>query len=492
MFFGFLKRVLIARFYTPGDYGYFNLYMTVLAIFATFGAFGLRSGIQRNISYYLGKDEEKKVSSIIGWGLSISIIVGIGSGAILYLFSPYIAPFFSDNPDLVYYFRLAGLAVPFSVLVTVLTSVFRGFQRTKEKIIFHRLGQSTLLLAFIIIIGGLAYSFDTIIIGAFASTAITSIFFIFYYFKIVKTELNLEKKLGFQKGLGKKLILFSLPLVLVDMMMRVMGWADTILIGYFSTEEAVGFYNAARPLTSFISIGLSVTLFIYSPLAAKFYAQEKFKENEVIYSALTKWICFLTLPIALVLIIFPEVVIKTSFGGDYLPGMIPLQILAIAYFVNNLMGPNGATLTAYGKTKFLMYATSGAAALNVLLNMLLIPIYGIIGAAAATGLSLIGMNTIRVLKLNKLAGIHSLKSNTLKPISTTATICLMSGIAIKRIIPINLYIVGGFFIGFFVIFFLSMILTRSISNEDIKVLLLVEKKLGIDLSKIKTLLKKFI
>jgi len=492
MLFSFLSRVVITRFYTPSDYGMFNLYFTILSIFTAIGSIGLKNGIQRNISFYLGKDEKEKVPAIIGWGLVIGLAGGMIFAIGLFLFSDLIASLFSDDPRLGYYFKIAAMAVPSFVITTAMVSVFRGFQRTKERILFFNLGRNILILGFVIVIGLLALPFHTVILSVSISIILLSIIFFIYYLKNKKELLGIKRAFKWDIKTGKKLLIFSLPLLLVDILYRVMGWADTMIIGYFLAEDFVGFYNVARPLSNFISQGLVITTFIYSPLVAMLYAQDKFKENETIYIIITKWVSFLMLPLALVFIFFPEIVIINSFGEGYTAAKTPLQILSIIYFIKILMGPNGSTLTAYGKTRFLMYATLAAASLNVLLNLYLIPLYGITGAATATGVSIIGMNSVRVWKVNKISNIHSLKSKNLKPILISIVISTMLSLILKRMISVNFYISSMMFIIYLIIIFLSMILTKSITKEDIKVLLLVEKRIGIDMTKIKRVLDKFI
>lgn len=492
MIFGLLKRVLIARFYTPADYGLFNLYFTILIIFASIGAIGLKNGLQRNIAFYMGKDKKEKVPAIIGWGLLISIAGGILFGATLYLFADQIAALFSDDPTLGYYFELAALAVPFYVVTLAFISIFRGFQRTKERVLFSNMGRNALIFIFIVFIGFLGLSFDTIILSVSIAVIIVAIFFFLYYLNVRKSALGLERAFRFDLTVGKKLLLFSLPLLLVDIMYKVMGWADTMMIGYFMMEDSVGYYEAAKPISKLITSGLSVALFIYSPLAASLYARDKIKENRVIFTALTKWLCFGTLPIAMVFIFYPRWVLRFLFGGEYLPAVIPLQILAVVYFTLTMMGPNGATLTSYGKTKFLMYATGGAAALNVILNGVLIPSYGIIGAAAATGISLISVNLIRVKKLKDISGVHPLRPEVLKPTALSILVSVLLALGLRYLLPVSIIVVAISGLSFYAIFLSSMVLTKSLSKNDIRLLLLVEKKLGLDLSRIKSFLRRFV
>jgi len=328
-------------------------------------------------------------------------------------------------------------------------------------------------------------------LGVSIAIIFLSIVFFFYYLKNRKDILGIKKAFKWDIGIGKKLLLFSLPLLLVDISYRVMGWADTMMIGYFMLEDFVGYYQAAKPLSLFIGIGLSVTLFIYSPIAANLYAKGKVKENQVIFTVITKWICFGTLPIALTFFFYPRWVLNI-FGAEYTAAIIPLQILTVMYFINNFLGPNGATLTAYGETRFLMYATGGAALLNVIMNGLFIPYYGIIGAATATGLSITSINIIRVKKLKDISGIHPIRLQIMKPLFLSIVLSFIFAYLIRYIIPINMVLVGINTVIFYGLFFLSIIATKSIANDDIKLLLLLEKKIGLDMSRLKGFLKKFI
>ncbi len=491
IFFNFVARVLIARFYTPEDYGLFNLFFTVLSIFAGIGLLGLGAGISRFIGYYKGSGEKHNIKAVEVWGLLIGAVSGISFGILLFFIAPWISPLFSEKNVFVDYIRIAAVTLPFYVILSLLISVFRGHQRTKERILFYDLGRNVFFLIFSLIAGILAFPFIGVIWSMFAATALMSLSFFAYYLKKQKSLLKNVGSFSFAPSIGKKILLFSLPLVLVGIMYQVMGWADTLMIGYFLTESSVGFYNVARPLSTFISTGLVITIFIYSPLVAGLYAQKKFKENDIIFTVLTKWICFLTLPLAMVLFFYSNEVISRSFGVEYIQAAIPLQILAVAYFVNNFMGPNGSTLTAYGKTKFLMYTTSLAAGLNIIMNIILIPIYGIIGAAIATGVSLILINIIRTYKLYLISGIHPLKLNNIKPVISTAFFGSIFVLALT-ITPLSKTFQAILaFVILTLLFLLLLFVTRSVSQQDVKLLVLIEKKIGINLSFLKRIFKRF-
>ena len=254
IFFNFVGRVVIARFYTPDDYGLFNLFFTVLSIFAGIGILGLGTGISRFIGYYAGSGEKHKIKAAEGWGLLIGAVSGISFGILLFFIAPWISPLFSEKYVFVDYIRIAAFTLPFYVMLSSLISVFRGHQHTKERILFYDLGRNVLFLIFTFFVGILAFPFIGVIWSMFAATVIVSLSFFVYYLRKQKSLLKNVGSFSFIPSIGKKILIFSLPLVLVGIMYQVMGWADTLMIGYFLTGSAVGYYNVARPLATFISI----------------------------------------------------------------------------------------------------------------------------------------------------------------------------------------------------------------------------------------------
>ncbi|MFO8109071.1 MAG: flippase [Thermoplasmata archaeon] len=490
IFFNFLARIVIARFYTPDHYGQFNLFLTFLTIFAYIGMLGLTNGISRFIGYYTGTGEAKKIKEVEGWGLLLGAMSGIFFGAFLFLTAPLLAPLFSDDALFVDYLRIAAVTIPFYVILRSILSIFRGHQRTKENILFYSFGRNTAFLSLTVLVGIFSLPLIGVMWSMFTAVVLMAVISYLYYLKNQKSLLSSSGSFSFTPSIGKKILLFSLPLVLVDLMHQVMGWADTLMIGIYLTEDAVGFYNVAKPLSVFISAGLSITIFIYTPLVSGLYARKKFQENHVIFSVLTKWVCFLTLPFAMILFLYSKEIIFI-FGSEYLPAIIPLQILVIFYFINNLMGPNGATLTAYGKTKFLMYATCLAAGMNIGLNILLIPIYGIIGAAVATGISVLSANIARSYKLYSLSGVHSFGPNNIKPVvSTVITGTLF--VMFLKITPIPGVIqVPLAFLSLTFLYLLTASVTRSISKQDMELLMLIEDKTGVKLTFLRRLLNRF-
>lgn len=492
IFFNFIARIVIARFYTPDDYGLFNLFFSILSILVAVAVLGLGTGMPRFIGYYTGTEEKDKIKAVEGWGLLIGIVSGFVFSTLLFFLAPWVAPIFSKENIFIDYLRIAAITLPFFVLLNSLITIFRGHQHTKERILFYDFGMNITFLIFSLFVGIFSLPFIGVIWSMFVAISAMSMLLLVYYLKKQKSLLKNVYSFTFNPSLGKTILIFSLPLLLVDILKQLMGWTSTLMIGSFLTAQSVGFYEVARPLSMLISTGLNVNSFIYAPLVATLYSQHKVNENREIYSILTKWICFVSLPLAMVLFFFSDVIITTLFGVDYLSAGIPLKILSIIFFIDTMTGPDGYTLTAYGKTKFLMYATALAVIILILLNLYLIPKYGIIGAAIATGFSVIIINIVRITKLYKISGIHSLRSENLKPIFSTLFFGSIIAISLSYVPIPKIYSAIITFVLLSILYLIMMLFTHSVSKQDINILKLIEKKFGVNLSSVEKLFTRFV
>lgn len=491
MLFIFITRIVIARYYSMEQYGLFSLFYIILTIAASISTLGLGDGLSRYIAYYKGKGKNNDVRSLIRWGFIFSIISSIIISAFLYLTADFITPYLVDDTRFSFYLKIVALTTPFFVIARILITIYRGIERAKEKIIFTSILKPTLILVFVSVVGIMTLPFDYVIIAISISYISASLAFFLYFITTKKRFFGSKTKEKLTPDLGKKLLLFSLPLLLVSIMTNVMHFTDTVMLAFFKTEIDVGIYNAAKPLSHLVSTGLLISLFIYQPIASRLFAINRKKEIDVIYTSLTKWVCFFSFPIAMCFIIFPTTVI-TIYGSDYVLAASTLQVLASVYLIQSFFGPNHTTLIAYGRSKFVMYANIIAAATNVLMNLILIPIYGPIGAATATGISVMGMVSVKSIMVYRISGIHVFKSQLLKPLLSTTVIVLLIGYFVHQFMYVDMIVLVVFFALFYILFFAMMILTKSISKEDMDLFVLVERKTGLDMKRTKKIIKRFL
>jgi len=489
MIVAFLARILIARNYTQSEYGIFSLGYTILFILATVGTLGLQDGAARQIAYYTGKKYERKVGDVIFYSILFGSLTGIILFFLAFFLSDAISVEIFHLPIFSFFLKELSIAIPFFILILILVSIFRGIGRVKEKVIFGDIAKNLLFLLALLYVIQTKLAFSWAILSYSVSIIVTSIIFLFYFFSKFGRYFPSVKLIGMPSFLsGKELLFFSLPLIFVIVMSRIMGWMDTLMLGYFKNTLSVGLYNAALPIAQFIPIAMGSMRFIYMPIVSTMYAKKQIYGIKRSYTVITKWLCAVTFPLAIVFVFFPKISIVFLFGSKYAAAESVLQILSIGFFIVNLMGPNGITLLAIGKIKFLSYAIFIGASINVILNTILIPIYGINGAAIATVIAFISMNIIRSVKLYSIFRIHSLEKNIIRPMLLSIILFFFIYFIAKNFLIITFWVVPILFIIFLILYFISLLLTKSFDREDIEMLSVIEKRTGFNLAVLKRLI----
>ncbi|MDP3918486.1 MAG: flippase [Nanoarchaeota archaeon] len=371
-----IYRTIIARSLGPADYGLLNIGIAIFGIAAAASTLGLNQGAERFIGFYEGKSKQQK--SVIRSSFKITLVISIISMILILLFSTPLARIFSDNPKLISVFIILGLAIPAYVLLELLISCMRGFKRMDLNTLIKQITEPSLKLILTIIFLYLGLS----LLGAITAyvIAIFVAFGLSFYFIQKIIPKSKEKSLS----LEKKLITFSWPLVLSSVLLNLMVWIDSLMIGYFTTENLVGLYNAASPIAALLWIPLLMFQSLFVPIISKHYAESNLKDINSIYQTMLRWIFLLVLPLLLFMFIFSKEIIFLFFGEAYLGSITVLRILLLSYFISSLFGPIDYICNAFGLTKQRLLIDGSSVILAIILNIILIPIWSIEGAALAT------------------------------------------------------------------------------------------------------------
>ena len=483
---GFFSRALIARAISLSDYGLFNLILTVLTISLTVAALGIPNSMPRQIPYYLTRKREK-FPELISTATFIILISGVITMGVLFAFSGVISEVFTD-PAVSWGLRIISLSAPFTLLTSHLVSSALGLGRVRERFYYQQILRPLLWLlgvGFLYIIGPTLRSllYLWVLLSAF----------IFLTLAIDIKRLKIVRiKPAFDPEIAKELTIFSLPLMLSGILWTFMTKMDTLMVGHYLPSSEVGLYNAAVPLASLLPFMLTAINTLYVPMATPLFAEGNMQDLTRLYQVVTKWILLGTLPFFAVLFVFPETSLGLVFGSKYLAASLTLQVLAIGFMFHTILGPNGLTLTVVGKTGFLTISNTLAVIVDFLLNMLLIPQWGIEGAAVATAVSYLVVNLANSWKIYIETGIQ--------PFSGAYTKGLILGagwIASLKVLVIdlkmdniwNMMILLGISA---VVYPLLLLIFRVIEKEDIELMTSVEKKLGLDLKWAKRIAGKFL
>jgi O-antigen/teichoic acid export membrane protein len=491
LFLNFAAKVIIARYGLEANYGIFSLAFAVLTFAMMLSCLGLHLGATRYIAYFRARGEVAKVRGTISTSLQLSTVASLIVGVALFFSAETIATNIFHNPPLAQFLRIFAIGTPFFTLIYIIAAIFRGFDRVEPQVYFQYILLNVLFIIFlpIVIAAGLPFAF--VFYAYLAALVITFIGAVVYAIK------KLPQPITFGGGkakaaIRKDLLLFSMPLLGVGMFLMMRIWMDTIILGYFKAPEAVGLYNAAYPLAQSISSPPFALMLIYTPIVTSLYSQNLIADLRRSYTITTKWLAFITMPLFLVLCLYPEYVLNLLFGHSYIAAATALRILSIGFIIETLLGPSLAALIGLGKSRFMMWATFATVAVNVSLNIALIPPLGIVGAAIASAASFTFFGIIRLARLYSLCRAQPLSKNLLKPLIVSAGLIIIFHLILGKFILITWLMLPFVFVLYYLIYSIAIVLSRSFDREDMVVLLEVEKRSGINAEPLKKILRRFI
>ena len=191
------------------------------------------------------------------------------------------------------------------------------------------------------------------------------------------------QKLKISFSCGTEILKYSYHFILSGMMVTIYSHMDKIMLEQMLNETAVGYYTAATKIAQMWSFVLTALINSARPLIISARKQSEklyIKQNKRLYAA----ILWIGIAVAAVMTIGGKWIVLIMYGEEYLPATSSLQISAWYTMFAMLGTARGIWIVCENKAKYVKYYLGIGAVLNVILNYLLIPIYGPGGAAAAT------------------------------------------------------------------------------------------------------------
>lgn len=411
----FLAEVVLGRNLGPDGYGIYALGLSVLTILKHFSTLGLKTGVLRFGAGYFATNEHSKFRGLVKFSLGVVVAGGLIVGLGLVLLGGYVARGVFHDARLRSIFYLVGIGLPVYGAMWVVTEAIRAQKKMGVYTVLEHVGDPLLFLALMAI---------GLLVGLTSSFALTS-FIISVGVVAIVGFLIVSRSDPFQQGVEsstksfdyepRRWLGYSAPLVIVGVSYMLLHETDRVMLGYFLGTESVGLYNAAARLAYLSEVFINSFAGIFSPLAAGFFDRREFASIRFLLVTTTRWTLILTLPLVGLLVIFPKFFLGW-FGSEYKVASFPLMFMAFAYLTSAGTGNTGALLQMIDRQNVEVINTIGAAVLNIVLNFLLIPVYGIMGAAIGTGVSIILIQAVKLIEVKIFLGFTPYELNFLKPV----------------------------------------------------------------------------
>ncbi|MBX0287823.1 oligosaccharide flippase family protein [Haloarcula salinisoli] len=411
---GFVIRTFLIRQLPTADYGLFALAITVGGLLTTVCSLGLRQGVARMVPRC---ETESGVRDVTLTALTSALGVSVLVSGTMVLFPSSISQYVIREPGLAPYLPVVGALVPGMTIQTVVIATFRGKKQVQEPIIIRNLVSPIArfgLIASVVLLGygafGAIVAWTT---GVLLSTGVG------IYSLSCRT--NTFTGLTFTPR-HRELLVFSLPLMFSSVMWTAVQQVDNLLIGYYETSVEVAIYDGAFLLARLLIIALSAFGFLFMPIFSELDESNELDRMQGVYQSTTEWAVLLVLPLYIALVLNPDTILTIVFGADYSLAAIPMVIILTGFFIHVLSGLSGDALIALGNTQLIMVGNIGVGIVNILLNIGLIPRWGIIGAAVASASSYALFNLGYLYWLYRDTGIVPFSKKFFVPLTLSSTI----------------------------------------------------------------------
>lgn len=471
----YFYRMIVARYLGSADYGLLSLGLAVVGIISIVSLLGFPPTLLRYISFYRGKRDFKSINAIIYFILKITTLLSIIIAILLFFFSDYLAINVFAKPQLGAVIKIFSFMLPLIVWISNIEKIIQAFKLIKYNIWARNIVENLAKVIFAALALLLGYKLLGVV-AAYALGMLCSALLLSYLLhKKVYSLYGIWKD---KVSVSRELFSFSLPLFFSQVLTNLLAWTDTLLLGYFVQSSLVGVYNAAMPTARLVHmIPVSIrTLFV--PIIGERYGEQK--SIEQIYKVITKWIFFVTLPITCVLVIFSKQALYILFGAEYTQGALALSLLSLALFIYALSFTSANVLLIMKKTNILFFNTTFVVLVNLVLNLILIPQYGILGAAIATSVAFLLEVFLVQIQAYYYTKIIPFNLNYLKSIFSAIIACTLLFL-IKEFYNIGTNIPLLVFLSLFfcIVYIALLIFTNSFEKEDMDILKMLEKRTGI-------------
>lgn len=408
--FGFLTQILLTRLLNASGYGIFSYGQTILLLMLNISNMGTDKSLMRYLPSQPDNRRFQQATLTLAYGTSL--VASICAAAFLIITAPIIASFTLDNAIFVSILRLFAVILIIDTVMQVTSTSFRALEMAQFDVAIRKIGRqgSLLLAAAIAFLLGLNV-FSTTVLAVVASmvTLGCAVALAFHHLDIHPSRDLSEANLGEYYN-------YSIPLSAKDMGSFFYTKADILMVGIFFSASAVGIYNVAVLLATFITLPLSAVNQLFPPIAAKLYSSGSSSELDEVYSAVSRWAMTGAFPLALGAIIY-RTELLALFGAEFATGGAILIVLAVAKFVDTVVGPSGYMLMMTDHQYLLLLNQWSFALLNIVLNYFFLLRFGVIGAAYASAIVLASLNLLRASEVYYLEGMHPFSWSFFKPVA---------------------------------------------------------------------------
>ncbi len=411
----YLFMMFLARQLGMEDFGLYALGLTIFNILLFIAIAGVDTGTIKFVSEYHAQRRTEDVRQALTTAMTMVMGLGVIAATGLLLVADPLFGQLYGKPGLTSVLTWFALTLPFAMVGNLLLSALQAVQIVRYtafvKYLWEPIGKWMLAGLALYAGFGLAGVLGSIWLTFAASTVLL----------LRAAHLRLG---GFSsQGFGavhrddiRRFTAYCLPLFLSNIFGIIAPRADIMILGYWVALQDVGTYLVAFQTAAIPALVLGAFDVAFPPIMSEAWIRRDYSLLRHSYHAVHRLSLILTMPICVLLIVFSKDVLSL-FGQAFEGGSVALTILAIGQLVNSATGGTNSVLLMTGESRRVATNTIAYGVSLIGLTAVLIPLWGMTGAAVAAASSLVLVNAVRVLQVRRLQGVWPWTLATLKPVA---------------------------------------------------------------------------
>lgn len=405
---GFGVSIFLGRTIGAEGLGIINLSNRIAFLILLFTVFGFGNVVIKKVAIAKSNNDYLSITSIVKTSFFFNTLLSFVAVLAVFFFVPYLSSYVFKDPNLKIPLAISVLMVIPQTISRVYASALNGTGKIWQGNLVNQV-----LSNWIVCIGLLLYYFfydkkmnivDVAILYGIGKTSVSLI--VFFYWKSL-----FKFKGAISLVTLKPMLKMAYPLLIVSGTSFIMANLDVLMLGILSDSGEVGRYSVAARLALLVSFLLQITNSVISPRLAKMYAKNEIKEMKFLVNKVTGILFVVGLLFLSFFILFGKFILS-FWGTNFIEGYGILIVLSIGQFFNIATGCAGLLLVMCGYEKDQGRISFTGLILNVILNVILIKMYGAYGAALSTAITVIFINLSRLVLVKKRLNILTIPNGS--------------------------------------------------------------------------------
>jgi O-antigen/teichoic acid export membrane protein len=407
----FALNLVITHEIRAGSFGLYAIALTTVLLAQVPATLGLDVGVVRFVALGASERDEERARGSLQASLAVVALVSGALTVLLWWKAPWLTGSFFRKPGATGLVRVIVASLPALALTRVAIGGLQGLGVMRYAALLNpaRVALNIAVAVPVLVLGhgahGLAVAF---LAASWATLAVSA--------GLLARALPGAFVPALRAWRLKALLRFSLPQTFTSLLLQTILWTDTVLVGRLCAATDVAVYAIVQRLLSPAQTVSTSTGQMFAPRIAAEDARGDRATLGQMLKRVTYWNVALSIPVFGLLLLLPGPLLRL-FGHTYSAGATALAILAAGQLFNAATGPLGQVINMSGRPYVTLANNAAVAGLNVIGCLILIPRYGITGAACSTTASLTLVNLVKLVQVRVLFGINPFRSETVRALA---------------------------------------------------------------------------